>query len=415
MVEKLRLVGDGGDIQGKGSLTWNKNDVPLSFTVNFSPLKINSWLRVAPMEHLKAAGELSGQVGLNGKWIEAEGLATSPLQLNAQLVLKDGEVVYVPPAPDAAKKEKAAATSGTEIVEPLLPNWPVVRTAKVGLDSGFKRLVLGDLQLAGVTHVGQWLGGQWKGTASVENLFGGTAQISRMTVDPVASPPGFDLQVAFQSLHADKVVEWIKPKLKGYMEGRISGEVAALGAIPLAEVGYSQTKAEGTINISQGILKTVNLDAMINKELGKFGISSAQVKNSPMAFAASMQFLFQDSQLNLEKFKMVTARQDELGLRGLIDLNLQADLSGTIALANVRLSGAVAKANADNQGRLVVPMQLKGSLLSPNFSITDATIASMLTKTLEVEAKKALQDLGKDGGEKLKQDLKKRLNKVFGK
>lgn len=416
VVEKMRLVGEGGDVQVKGSFTFDKEVVPVNLTMNMSPLKISSWLRLMPVADLRAAGEVSGQLSLNGKWVNAEGLATTPLQLNAQLVLKDGDIVYLPPPAVASKvpKEKMNMTSKAQVVEALLPNWPLIRTAKVNLDSGFKQIVFSDLTLKGVTHVGQWLGGQWKGTASLENVFSGTMQVSHVVISPLASPPSFELQSSFQGLHANQVVEWIKPKLKGYMEGRLSGEVNAIGALPLADVGYSQIKADGDVTMAQAVLKTVNLDELINKELKKFGVGSAQVKNSPLPFAASTKFAFQDSQLNLEKFRLVTARRDELGLRGLIDTDLQADLTGNIALSGTRLSGSIAKANADSQGRLVVPMQIKGSLLNPNFSITDSTIATMLTKTVEFEAKKLMKDLEKGGGDKAKDEIKKRLKKAFG-
>jgi hypothetical protein len=88
------------------------------------------------------------------------------------------------------------------------------------------------------------------------------------------------------------------------------------------------------------------------------------------------------------------------------------------------MSGSLFAANADKEGRLVIPVEVQGSLINPSLTVASATIEKMLVKTIEYEKKKlvkkvegkARQEFEKavDGGkQKLEKDINEKIKGLF--
>ena len=117
------------------------------------------------------------------------------------------------------------------------------------------------------------------------------------------------------------------------------------------------------------------------------------------------------SELQLSQFQILTSQKDQIDLNGTVGLDKKADLSGTIALANPPVQGSFMEANADKQGRLLIPFHVAGDLLDPKMSFAEQTFQSMTQKTLDLEKKRLTSkatDATKQELEKQKNDLKEK-------
>jgi hypothetical protein len=63
---------------------------------------------------------------------------------------------------------------------------------------------------------------------------------------------------------------------------------------------------------------------------------------------------------------------------------------------------------------MVIPLAVKGDLMSPSFSIVSDLVTKIGGKALQCESKNLVEKLKTEGKEKLEKDLKKTLKNIFG-
>ena len=79
------------------------------------------------------------------------------------------------------------------------------------------------------------------------------------------------------------------------------------------------------------------------------------------------------------------------------------------------ITGCLKEGNADDKGRVVVPLALKGPVASPSWSFATDVIAKMGERALRCEATKALQkNLPANIPENLGKEIDKQLKGLFG-
>jgi hypothetical protein len=210
------------------------------------------------------------------------------------------------------------------------------------------------------------------------------------------------------------------------MKGFANGKLGMIGPIPSGMGALKDVSANGELAIFNGQFLTWELQKKINDRLQKVGLGKKGVKNKDIVFKADTKFTLSDGSTQIKDLGLLTEDRDELRLRGTVGLDMSLDLAGTAFVASQRIGGAVAAANSDASGRLAVPLQIRGSVMDPEFLFAEATLKSMLAKAGEAEAKKALakaedklkaeaaKQLGKNK-DKLKDDVKKKLKGLFGK
>jgi hypothetical protein len=139
------------------------------------------------------------------------------------------------------------------------------------------------------------------------------------------------------------------------------------------------------------------------------------VKVEPLHGQMKAQFELNKSILDLSQFNAVDQDGSEIQMRGKVDVeSMKGDLAGTFFLMNPPLTGCLLEGNADNKGRMVIPLAVKGDLLSPSFSIVSDLVTKIGGKALQCESKKLVEKLKTEGKEKLEKDLKKTLKNIFG-
>ncbi|MGE3386927.1 MAG: hypothetical protein AB7K41_09385 [Bdellovibrionales bacterium] len=410
-LRQLRLVSQGGNLNLSGRV---RPDTAFGFDIQarFENADLSLWSEVARVPDIKLGGILNGQLNLAGKFIPTESLAGSPLALSGNLKWREGILRYIPATTVVATPPSDEATQSA-LAQPAawLPSWPLYRQAKLKLDTKFNQVQIRDIKINGVTIVGQVGAGRFQGSGKINDLWGGEVGIGKILLMPLVAPVGMELKGSWQRVDADTLLAWLNPKMKGYMHGKVSGTISASGAVPVASVGFKQIAAEGGLQVTQGVLSTYQIEEKINDSLEKLKLKSKSgVKGRPVPFYAQAGYQLTDGNLNLENFLLTTEKRDELRLQGMIRGDLGVNLTGTVAIANVKVNGAIAAANSDKQGRLVVPLQISGDVRRPEFALSKTTLKTMLTKTVENEAKELGEKLKKDLGK----DLKKKLKNIFG-
>lgn len=220
-----------------------------------------------------------------------------------------------------------------------------------------------------------------------------------------------ELLANWQGVEVGDMMAWFNGKFKDYLSGKISGRVNVLGAIPNAVDGYKQLRAEGRLQLQQSQFNTFQISEKISSAIEKLRLQPVAEKNSQVRFQAETNYELLVGNLHLSQFLLTTEKKDELRLRGMVDHNLQLDLTGTVAIGSVTIGGAIAKANVDKSGRMVVPLQVSGDIHHPDFALSKNTLKTMLEKAALSEAKNISEKLKKELGPQLKDKLKKIFEK----
>jgi hypothetical protein len=422
----LKMAGNTGDIVVSGTAQMDKMKIPMKFRLLMAKAHIENWMKFLVTPPVQMTGEISGGIEISGQYNFEEALAASPLKARGQVTLRQGTVVIRPPPAAASGAKAEPVAEAPAPMEPLLPNWPLIRSSDVSLDVSMPSVVYGDLKVQGVQSKLRLMNGQVGGTLSVAEVFGGSLQAQKIVVSPLVGPPGLELQALVKGIQMGGLLAWFSPKLKGYMKGFANGKLGMIGPIPSGMGALKDVSANGELAIFNGQFLTWELQKKINDRLQKVGLGKKGVKNKDIVFKADTKFTLSDGSTQIKDLGLLTEDRDELRLRGTVGLDMSLDLAGTAFVASQRIGGAVAAANSDASGRLAVPLQIRGSVMDPEFLFAEATLKSMLAKAGEAEAKKALakaedklkaeaaKQLGKNK-DKLKDDVKKKLKGLFGK
>lgn len=62
----------------------------------------------------------------------------------------------------------------------------------------------------------------------------------------------------------------------------------------------------------------------------------------------------------------------------------------------------------------MIPLQIRGSLMEPQIGMLTDTVGKLAGKAIECEKKKIVDQMKKDGGEKLKKEAEKVLKGILG-
>lgn len=418
-LNQLTVSGMGGDARLTGTLGWERLKVPLNLRLSLDRFNIASWLSWWKVPPLSAGGLVNGTVDLRGSFNFGEGFLGSPMRLKGNLAWREGALMIPESPPVPAPPASAPNKTEPEEVKALLPNWPILRTLDLNLALALNSLTYGKLALKQTEAKGRFVGGQFTGDFKVGQVFGGNVIGSKIILSPLVAPPTLEAQAKWALIQMEPLLTWLSPKLKGYMVGTTKGSLSSLGVLPTSAAAIQHLRAEGDWQIENGQFLTWQFEDKINERLSQAGIGQGKtVKTKPVPFQLQSRFDLNDGLVQVSRFRLITADRDELKLQGNVKLNLELELSGSAMVAGHRFRGAVAAANADESGRLVVPLQIRGNVLNPEFSFASTTLKSMAAKTIEKEAE-SLKSRARTELEKAKDkagdDLKKKIKGLLGK
>ncbi len=409
----LKLAGTSGDINLSGTAKFEGQKAPLNFRLILAKARVENWMKLLVKPPVDLSGEMSGAVDLKGVYNYEEKIQASPLRAVGHLDLSKAIMVYKSPKLARSVEKKIEVPEPPP--EPLLPSWPIVRNSDVVFQVGFTKVFYDDLEMGNVSSRMKLHSGQLAGSAAIGSIWGGSVATQKIIISPLVAPPGIETVLSAQAIQAGSMLGWFSPSLKGYMKGLISGSTAIIGPIPRGANGLKSIKADGEVHVVSGQFLTWELESKINDKLKKVGLGKNKLNAKDVLFTADSKFALNDGSAKVNQLDLTTSDRDEIKLRGTVNLDMTMDLAGTAFVASQKVSGAIAEANTDASGRLAVPLQVRGSVMDPEFLFAEATLKKMLSNAAEQEAKRALSQAGDKVKEDLKKDVKKKLKGLFGK
>jgi hypothetical protein len=367
------------------------------------------------LEKYQLAGQLTAQAGLTGVYDFKKGITDSPLRLKANLGLQMPKFVYK--SDKTVKAKPVAATSQGKTPpppEPLVPDWPILRTADITSTVRIGNLYYDDLPIEGLAWDGTFKQGTLKGNLNIQKIFSGNLKLSEIKTNLALAQPDTSLQIAFTSLNTNDALTWLSKDWKDLLKGSAFGNLKVFLPHPSRTDFIARTRSDGHVEVKDAFLSTMQIDQVVNQAVSKIpGVGGKQVANSKgVSGDMQMDFNFASSVLNLPKFLFLSPDKNEIQAHGKVGVDKSIDMEGTAYLATAPIGGDVRAANSDASGRFVIPLQIRGSLANPQASFAQSTIEQIIKKTalyeLKQQGSKALQD-------KL-EDLKKNgLGSLFGK
>lgn len=339
-----------------------------------------------------------------------------PLQI-AGSVSVDIPAFKMPDAPSASKTAVGGEKSATPpTVEPFLKQHKIFSGLNLALKVRIWQLEMQRLKLADVFMDGRMTAKGLTGSASIGKLFGGSIRAKSFAVNPFALKSFFVGDVELSKLQIEPALQWMKPEAAAMMSGLLDGKIHADSSDPRAASFLADLQSDGAVTMADLKLKTIPFESSITDVLKRIpGVGTkpmADLKNMP--FAAQMDYKLKNRVAQIARFHATSSRNDELNMQGTIDLDFMAQLKGEMRLVDPPIGGDLLKANQDEKGRLVLPLQISGALMKPNMDVASSVIQQMTTKMLEYQKNQFLKKSGDEIKNKVQDEIKKKLKGIFG-
>jgi len=410
--------------------------------------------------HLLPTGQTQVQGQIAGQWHKA-GLSAAPLSLTAQIKADLDEVIL---PPSAEPKTGAVNTSPSQApLEPLLPPWPIVKNSDLNFNVRLAKLrrpapqgseisEARDLNINGIQTSGRFLGERRRSaanlpaghvdlTAQIQNLFDGKWVVKKARLDLRSARLPIEAEAEVRGTDLQAMLGFASPDF-GKL---ISGKMDALFRVQVPNVrreptevpkAYAQRLLQSTelkthSRIRQGFISTQSLDQLINEKLSSLpGLGSGKkLASKGVASDLELKLRLNSEQKSgkafVDRLVSTTPEKNEVTLQGELDLStdvkqIRARLQGEARLAQAEVGGAIAEANRDSQGRLVIPLSLNGPLTQLNVDIAQQAIQKMLERAAQAEgqrlkrqvegrAQEQIQRTREEAEKKIQEEIKKRL------
>lgn len=400
----------------------------LNLTVAAPKLSITELSKMLlSMKKYALTGQANGQFKISGVYDFNSGIEKSPLAVSGNLVA-DIPSLRCPAEPSQAKSvpksgspESSAAEPSSAKPEPILPAWPVARGAVVSSKVSIKQLFCKGFEASGVVWNGTLNKGLLTGAITIQKVFDGKLEVRSLKTNLSEAQPNTEAAVKMSGLDVNQVMTWFSPSFKDMVKGRVSGTSQFFAPDSSRTDFLQNTRASGEVEIKDAYISTLQIDQMINQALAKIpGLGKKEVLNSKgVAATVTADYSFEKSVMNLKKFSFLSPEKNEITANGTVDINKNAKISGIAYLATAPVGGSIKAANSDSKGRLVLPFELNGNLMSPSVSFAEKTLEKLAENTAKKELdnlKSRAQEQGKKELEKKFEELKKNgLKGLFGK
>ncbi|MGE4132901.1 MAG: hypothetical protein AB7F86_14770 [Bdellovibrionales bacterium] len=388
--------------------------------ISMKPLDLSAARLALPtLRDLLPKGSLAGQLRLAGQVTPDRVWSDWPLVVSGTINAQLPEYLMAPPKAAAEVKgapapaTKAASGSPTE---GFLPKGKLTEKLDLTITAGIGVLRKPDLIVKGTSVQGRILSGQFRGGVKVREVFGGELEVKDLRVPLLDPLPTIQGSLSVNKLVVQEALEFAKPEYKEFAIGRVVGETRFKTQLPSDARFMEELDLQGQFKFDPLTLSTVKVGEILGDLVRKIpGAKSPDVKSEPMNGTVDMSVHLERQVVDVQSFVGVDRSGSELRLKGRVGLaDLKGDLVGTFHWQNPPVKGCVLEGNSDPQGRLMVPLSLKGDLMKPQFGLVASAVDKMAKKTLECEAKNQVEKLKKDGGKKLEEEGKKLLKGILG-
>jgi len=396
----------------------------LDIRVQTANLNLSQLSQILPLlQKWRLSGKTSAAVTFKGKFDPALGIEKSPLKMNGFINANLPEFAYVPEVPQDGKPVVSEPTKEKK-VEGLIPSWPILSQSVLRTDLSLGKLFYKDIIVEGINWQGTLNNGALIGKMDVKKFFGGTVVLSKIRLPLKEALPTNQVSAIWGNVEAGKAFDWMLPNWKGLFSGVASGSMEMNLVHPSHPDYLKESVVRGRITLKDAFLSTLKFDQAINEKLNSIaGVGkNASLSTKGISATVNSDFEFAREMMKFKKLDILTPEKNEFRAEGWIKTDKTMDIHGNIYLSNPPIQGSVLKANADESGRLMVPVKFDGLVTQPKLNIAQQTITTMLKRTAEAEgqrlrgeAQKALEEEAKKAKSKVKEELEKGLKNILGK
>lgn len=333
------------------------------------------------------------------------------------------------------KKEDNKTSGASSKAQPSPSKLPgflstaLFRKANVRIESTIATVQFADIKAERVTSNVLIANNTITSQLHIGSIFGGELHIKDLKVTNI--DPAYPLLLVATGsatgarLSLKNIAEWAKPEYANDVVGTLDlathFSIRPYGAGPAID----NTEADGSFVIKGSRFSSRPLAQLARETLEEKikGLPGFEIwgkpympEKQPLATNASTlladirsQFSLKSSSLTLTQLLATTSEQDELTLKGSVDLALNANLAGEARLKSINIGGSFREANSDIKGRLIVPLTFKGPLSSPSADVAADALSAMTKRTADLEAKK----LKKTVTNSVKKEVEKKKTEVI--
>ncbi len=414
LIDELELATFFGNFGVKGKCEISALPT-LDLALELKPLNLSE-LRIAlPSFHdLIPKGTTTGTVQIAGKVELSKAWKDWPLSANGKVK------TYLPEYKMTAAVEEPKAAKGSPAPPPtassFLPDGVLTRRLKLALQVDVDQFTKDTLEATGLHVEGHIAAGKFAGMLNIQHIFGGSFSIKNLSVPLLQTKPAIQGTASWVNLTIEDALGFAKPDYRKMAEGKISGLAEFSTLMPSDPDFMKQLRTRGDAAAQPVTLNSVKIGQLINDALGKVPMLKLKpVKVEPLKGQIKTQFDLNSGTLDLASFTAVDADNSEIQMKGKVNIgSMQGDLAGTFFWAKPQVTGCWLEGNADDRGRMVIPLSLKGDLMSPGLSILSDLVGKLGAKALQCEQKKLIDKVKTQGKEQLEKELKKRLKNILG-
>jgi hypothetical protein len=341
-------------------------------------------------------GIVNGNVDLQGSFPQEKPWYDWPLLVRGDLQFKipDYKMQLAPTPPVAKTKPPISAPTLPDEVETLLPKGYLTRALQMKISADVEKFQKDDLILKRMKILSTVQEGVFKGDVSIGEIFAGNMNVQALQIPLLAPRPVIQGQASWHDMDIQTVIKFVKPEFKDFATGKMQGQANIVSYLPSDPAFMPSLKSKGNILAMPATLSSVKIGDAINAMLKKVPmIKIPPVKLEPLKGRMRLVYELKNQTFMVQKFTGDDASGSTLELAGTVRLaTLEGDLTGQFLWAKAPVKGCFYDSNADADGRLTVPLSVKGSLMQPNLNLVSDALVKIGAKALVCEQKKALDE-----------------------
>jgi len=416
-ITRLDLNGAFGSVQVKGQVHDALSPVFRGLRVQFQPVQL-AGLRglLKEKREMFPDGVLTGELLLDGAMDSTRSWNDWPLRVRGGVQLKIPQ--YKVTSTPSSTAPSTPVVNRNEPPQGLLPKGRLVSALDLKLEADISTLTQGDLVVRGIKSRGQVRDAGYKGEVSLDEIFGGRMRLASLVVPLTVPRPVVLGSASWEQMNVQDLLAFTKPEYKNISSGRTQGQVDFVTQMPSEPDFFASLRTKGTVTAAPFALSTVKIGDMINGLTKKVPLLKLPpVSPAPLNGKMRLQFDMKSETMLVQSFMAEDVGGSLLSLNGSVELNrMHGDLQGQLAWAKPPVRGCWLEGNSDAQGRMLIPVAIKGNLMQPEFGAVMEAITKMGARALKCEQRQALQNqfeqqINKHLGKKVPPEAGKKLGK----
>ncbi|NJL26197.1 MAG: hypothetical protein HC902_14265 [Calothrix sp. SM1_5_4] len=375
-------------------------------------LALPDWRDKIPKGEARGKLRVRGPLEIDKEWHDW------PLSVSGEVAALVPEFVMPPPEPGKVVDATAAASAGAAPTQTdsLLPSGRLTKALQIKVSASIERFQKEDLNLAGLRVQGVVNQGAFRGQVDIGEIFAGRLNVKNLDVPLLHKRPLVQGEAAWGGLVLQDVIGFLQPEYKTFASGKLAGRSTFKTFLPGEPAFWQGLQAKGDFVAEPVTLNSVKVGEMVNSLVGKVPVLKLNpVKLTPLNGSARASYELRGGVFELPSFVARDVDNSEIQLKGKVALpGLDGDLIGTFYWATPQVKGCLLEGNSDSQGRMAIPIAVRGNLMNPQTALVTDLAVKLAGRALECESKKLVDKVRKSGSDAVQKEINKALKGILG-